>query len=160
MPKLKEAEAPVAKVEVLSDQAQKFLKQQGYSTQFIRYVGQMLTEASNKNHDADMQSHSFTSRIKPQKTGPIEMPKKLDGLTTESPADAFYGSKNTPIMPNIGLYSPTSSYTKDVYDAFKSREGQRFMKKEYNWIVKDPKTGEWMINKPESKLAGVIPKRI
>ena len=158
MPELKEAPKLETKLEILSNQAIKFLKAQGYSSQFISYVGQMLTEATNKNRDADMHTTDFAPH-KQKMTGPIPMPKNLDGLTTESPADAFFGSKKNPIMPNIGLYSPTSTFTPDVYKAFASREGQRFIKKEFNWLRKDAKSGEWTIKKPVTKVADLIPKK-
>ena len=160
MPELKQAPKLQAKQEILSVQARKFLKDQGYSKQFTSYVAIMLSDAANTNLNADLHQRFSDRYHKPQKTGPIKMPKDLKGMTTESPADAFYGSKKNPIMPDISLYSPSTTFTPKVYKAFASREGQRFMKKEYNWLRKDAKSGEWTIKKPQTRLSSVIPKRI
>jgi len=170
---LKEVPIPVVKQEILSKQAIDFLKKQRtktatgmkrvYSDKFISYVSIMLTDAANKNRDADMQTMSMSYYHKPQKVGPIPMPKSLDGLTTESPPDRLYKS-TAPIMPNIGIYSPSTDFTSKVYEFFATAQGQRFMKNEYNWLVKDPKNGEWMIKKPEempkTNLGKLIPKRM
>ena len=160
MPELKQRPKPEERQAALSNQAMDFLRKQGYSQRFISNVSMMLREAENKNRNADLHVYPQSAFSKPgQKTGPISMPTSLSGRTTESPADKEYGMGNKPIMPDIGIYSPTTSYTPDVFRAFASREGQRFMKREYNQLRRDPASGQWNVEQPKTSLGSLVPKK-
>lgn len=144
---------PAHKTERLSGQAEEHLRRAGYSRRFISMVAIMLTDASNTNrYPFSRQSGDSTGSGSPGFTEPLDLPRRLSGHTNESPE----GSTRV-LMPDIGSYAPSTTYTPEVYRAFASREGQRFMRREYNWLEQDSRTGEWNI--VPSRVLEATPRR-
>ena len=144
----------------LSRQAREFLRRKGFSTKFIDALHMMLQEATNKVHNTIIRSPppapgSDFSRPDPPRR--MKMPANLQ----HSWIELDHGRGANLMMPDIRSYFPTVPYHQGTYDAFASREGQRFMKAYYStgWLRQDPKTQEWVVA-PPAPLSQVTPRRI
>jgi hypothetical protein len=131
------------KPEFLSRQAEEYLRKAGYSRSFINSVGIFLTDAANTNR---MTTHFYTQKPKVSE----DLPRSLRGMTDDD-------GTGREVMPSLMAYAITSRYHADLFKAFMSKEGQRFMHREYNWLERNETTKEWEIVPP--KPSEIVPRR-
>lgn len=150
----------------ISREAETYLRRMGYSQGFCNALLIMLQSMTNTViNTADNaetlrrqreRSNQYLDFSRPEQPVRMKMPTNL------REAYMILGEgREALLMPNYGPYFPNTTQYPDVYRAFASREGQRFMSRYVvnGWVRQDPKTQEWIIA-PPAPPEQITPRRV
>ena len=149
-----------------SADSERYLRRMGYSQRFCDALRMLLQTMTNRViNSADNEE---TLRHQRERHSPYldftapEQPIRSKMPTNLKDACMFFGEEpDVRLMPNLGPYFPTTTEFPDVYRAFMSGEGQRFMRRYYitGWLRQDERTGEWIVAPPASPRDTVASRR-
>ncbi len=148
----------------LSPDAVTYLRRQGYSQRFcdaLHMLLQTMTNAViNTAENADTLRRQRERRSLTDGTFP-EAPVRAKMMTNLQSAWMFHGlgtGEPALIMPFLAPYFPDRTHYPEVYKAFSSAEGQRFMKRYYTtgWLRQEG--GEWIVS-PPAPPRELVPRR-
>ena len=149
----------------LAADSERYLQRMGYSQRFCDALVLLLNSMTNTvintatNEEAlraqRAERSPYMDYSRPEQPERSKMPTDLTG------AYMFFGEgRDQLLMPNLGPYFPNTTQYPDIYRAFASAEGQRFMNRYYatGWLRQDSQSGDWIVAPPVPP-AQIIPRR-
>ena len=149
----------------LATESEAYLRRMGYSQNFcdalVLLLNSMTNTVINTASNAETLRRQQGPRdpdmdfVRPEQPIRMQMPRELTG------AYMFFGEgREQLLMPNLGPYFPNTTQYPDIYRAFASPEGQRFMSRYYStgWLRQDPQSGDWIVAPPVPP-SEIVPRR-
>lgn len=151
----------------LSGEAERYLRRQGYSQRFIDALSMLIRSMTNTV--VNTAANEETLRWQRQDRSPhMDYSRPEQPIRSQMPtnlANAWelhgLGTLNPPLrIPALGTYFPNTTQYPDIYKAFASAEGQRFMARYYTtgWLRQGQSEGEWIIA-PPVPVSQIVPRR-
>ncbi len=161
---------PLERIHVVvrfSQDSERYLRRMGYSQKFCDALHMLLTTMTNNV----INTAENEEALREQRKGlapHMDYSRPEQPIRTKMPTDLtaawmFFGlgEERPPLlMPNLWTYFPNTTQYPEIYNAFVSAEGQRFMNRYYvtGWLRQDAKTGEWIVA-PPVRPHDVTPRR-
>ncbi len=149
----------------LSSQSEAYLRRMGYSQKFCDALVLLLNSMTNTVINTASNEEALRRQRGPRDPNMDysrpEQPERMQMPTNLREAYMFLGEgRDALLMPNYGPYFPNTTQYPDIYKAFASPEGQRFMNRYVvtGWVRQDPATQEWIVA-PPAPLAQITPAR-
>jgi hypothetical protein len=149
----------------LSRESEAYLRRMGYSQKFCDALSLLLTSMTNSVINTASNEETLRRQRGPRDPNMNysrpEQPIRMKMPTNLRDAYMFLGEgREALLMPNYGPYFPNTTQYPDIYRAFASPEGQRFMNRYVTtgWVRQDPATQEWIVAPPVPP-SEIVPRR-
>jgi hypothetical protein len=149
----------------LSSESEAYLRRMGYSQKFCDAFVLLLNSMTNTVINTASNEETLRRQRGPRDPNMDfsrpEQPERMLMPTNLREAYMFLGEgREALLMPNYGPYFPNTTQYPDIYRAFASPEGQRFMNRYVvtGWVRQDPATQEWIVA-PPAPLSQITPAR-
>ncbi|MFH0884269.1 MAG: hypothetical protein V1861_01005 [Candidatus Micrarchaeota archaeon] len=149
----------------LARESEAYLRRMGYSQNFCNALVLLLNSMTNTVINTAANEETLRRQRGPRDPNMDfvrpEQPIRMQMPTNLREAYMFLGEgREALLMPNCGPYFPNTTQYPDIYRAFASPEGQRFMSRYVanGWVRQDPATQEWIIAPPVPP-SEIVPRR-